>query len=159
MPLHYYSLGEVRNIDSKDCLDTFGRKGGENIAMSKCHGLGGNQVFAYTKKKQIMSDDNCMDASGPSAPIKLVRCHNMGGNQAWIFDEVTKQIKHKNSGWCLEGPDKKSDPTQPKLRKCNASKRTQKWSMISNFKWQLKEHEGADTGGDEAKEEEAENDI
>lgn len=161
MPLHYYSLGEVRNVDSKDCLDTFGRKSGENIAMSRCHGLGGNQVFAYTKRKQIMSDDNCMDASGPSAPIKLVRCHGMGGNQAWLYDEETKQIKHKNSGWCLEGPEPKGDPTQPKLRKCNASKRTQKWSMISNFKWQ-EHHENGEGGGggggeDEAKE--AENDI
>lgn len=161
MPLHYYSLGEVRNVDSKDCLDTFGRKSGENIAMSRCHGLGGNQVFAYTKRKQIMSDDNCMDASGPSAPIKLVRCHGMGGNQAWLYDEETKQIKHKNSGWCLEGPEPKGDPTQPKLRKCNASKRTQKWSMISNFKWQ--EHhengEGGGGGGGEEEAKEAENDI
>ena len=79
MPLNYFSLGEIRNIESKSCLDTFGRKSGENIAMSHCHGLGGNQVFAYTKRKQIMADDNCMDASGPSAPIKLVRCHGMGG--------------------------------------------------------------------------------
>lgn len=144
MPLNYYSLGEIRNFDSKNCLDTFGRKSGENIAISTCHGLGGNQVFAYTKRKQIMSDDNCLDAAGPNSPIKLVRCHGMGGNQAWLYGEESKQIMHKNSGWCLERPDSKGDPTLPKLRKCNASKRSQKWSMISNFKWQSKGRDGED---------------
>jgi len=43
------------------------------------------QVFAYTKRQQIMSDDNCLDASSPEGPVKLVRCHGMGGNQAWTY--------------------------------------------------------------------------
>ena len=47
------------------------------------------QVFAYTKRQQVMSDDNCLDAASPDGPVKLVRCHGMGGNQAWVFnDEV-----------------------------------------------------------------------
>lgn len=108
----------MRNAESQNCLDTLGRKGGENLGMSYCHGLGGNQVclaffipcssklltqithiysvlftvlyiivqvFAYTKRQQIMSDDNCLDASSPEGPVKLVRCHGMGGNQAWTY--------------------------------------------------------------------------
>lgn len=136
MPLHYYSLGEIRNIETNNCLDTFGRKSGENIALSRCHGLGGNQVFAYTKRDQIMSDDNCMDSSGPKSPIRLVRCHGMGGNQAWHYQNATKQIVHKKSGLCLERADPKSDPTQPKLKQCNPKKKGQQWLMVSNFKWQ-----------------------
>lgn len=107
MPLDYYYLGDVRtaikfsyifyfvqflnlqirNVETKTCLDTMGRKSGEQLGMSYCHELGGNQVFAYTKRKQIMSDDNCLDASSRFGPVKLVRCHGMGGNQAWIYDE------------------------------------------------------------------------
>ena len=34
-----------------------------------------------------MSDDNCMDATGQTSPVKLVRCHGMGGNQAWNYNE------------------------------------------------------------------------
>ena len=108
----------MRNAESQNCLDTLGRKGGENLGVSYCHGLGGNQVclaffipcssklrtqithiysalltllcilvqvFAYTKRQQIMSDDNCLDASSPEGPVKLVRCHGMGGNQAWTY--------------------------------------------------------------------------
>ena len=60
--------------------------GGENVGISYCHGLGGNQVFAYTKRQQIMSDDNCLDATGTDGIVKLIRCHGMGGNQAWLYD-------------------------------------------------------------------------
>ena len=45
------------------------------------------QVFAYTKRQQVMSDDNCLDATGQTSPVKLVRCHGMGGNQAWNYNE------------------------------------------------------------------------
>ena len=82
--------------------------------MSYCHGLGGNQVFAYTKRQQVyisiqtvskcfyiwlastfvlsqvMSDDNCLDAAGADGPVKLVRCHGMGGNQAWVYNKMDK---------------------------------------------------------------------
>lgn len=84
-----------------------GHKSGEKVGSSYCHGLGGklmkptkfnirnwksdfllgNQVFAYTKRQQIMSDDNCLDASNANGPVNLVRCHGMGGNQEWSYDE------------------------------------------------------------------------
>ena len=65
-----------------------GRKSGEQVGLSFCHGLGGNQVFAYTKRQQVMSDDNCLDSASKDGPVKLVRCHGMGGNQAWNYNEV-----------------------------------------------------------------------
>ena len=101
MPLDYFFLGEIRNDATHNCLDTMGRKSGEEVGMSYCHGLGGNQVFAYTKRQQVMSDDNCLDAAGPSSPVKLVRCHGMGGNQAWVFNKMDKTLRHVNSGKCL----------------------------------------------------------
>ena len=47
-------------------------------------------MFAYTKRQQIMSDDNCLDAAGRDGPVKLVRCHGMGGNQAWNYSDEVK---------------------------------------------------------------------
>ncbi|KAB7498719.1 Polypeptide N-acetylgalactosaminyltransferase 5 [Armadillidium nasatum] len=134
MPLDYYYLGEIRNTDSQNCLDTLGRKSGENLGVSYCHGLGGNQVFAYTKRQQIMSDDNCLDASNPNGPVKLVRCHGMGGNQMWSYDEADGSIHHINSGRCLQKPIP-GDPTLPVLRPCDSSS-SQQWVMKSSFKWQ-----------------------
>ena len=77
---------QIKNVGTHNCMDTMGRKSGEEVGLSYCHGLGGNQVFAYTKRQQVMSDDNCMDATQPDHPVKLVRCHGMGGNQAWNYN-------------------------------------------------------------------------
>ena len=70
-----------------------GRKSGEQVGLSYCHGLGGNQVFAYTKRQQVMSDDNCLDSASKDGPVKLVRCHGMGGNQAWNYNEVVSTYR------------------------------------------------------------------
>uniref|UniRef100_A0A034VZY2 Polypeptide N-acetylgalactosaminyltransferase n=1 Tax=Bactrocera dorsalis TaxID=27457 RepID=A0A034VZY2_BACDO len=134
MPLDYYYLGEIRNAETETCLDTMGRKYGEKIGVSYCHGLGGNQVFAYTKRQQIMSDDLCLDASNAMGPVNMVRCHNMGGNQEWVYDAEDKTIRHTNTGNCLQRPSR-SDPVTPLLRPCDYSK-GQQWLMESKFKWQ-----------------------
>ncbi|XP_066153567.1 polypeptide N-acetylgalactosaminyltransferase 5 isoform X2 [Euwallacea fornicatus] len=138
MPLDYYYLGDIRNLESRHCLDTMGRKSGENLGMTYCHNMGGNQVFAYTKRQQIMNDDNCLDASNKNGPVKLVRCHGMGGNQAWVYDEVDKTIKHVNTGSCLQKPDP-NDINLPLLRPCNFGE-GQQWIMESDFKWQANNH-------------------
>ncbi|XP_060522311.1 polypeptide N-acetylgalactosaminyltransferase 5 isoform X2 [Cylas formicarius] len=138
MPLDYHYLGDIRNVETRNCLDTMGRKSGENLGMTYCHNMGGNQVFAYTKRQQIMNDDNCLDASNKNGPVKLVRCHGMGGNQAWVYDEVDKTIKHVNTGSCLQKPDN-SDVNLPLLRPCNYEE-GQQWIMESDFKWQAKRH-------------------
>ena len=40
----YKVLGEIQNTNSRQCLDTMGRKEGENVGIYLCHGQGGNQV-------------------------------------------------------------------------------------------------------------------
>jgi len=134
MPLDYYYLGEMKNDGTHNCLDTMGRKSGEEVGLSYCHGLGGNQVFAYTKRQQVMSDDNCLDAASPDGPVKLVRCHGMGGNQAWVYNDEDKTIRHMNTNKCLS--TQKNNPNQPKLMECMPSSSYQLWTMGSKFKWQ-----------------------
>lgn len=62
MPLDYYYLGDIKNADPNNpekvqnyCLDTMGRRTGENVGMSYCHGLGGNQVRLLTIFKLIFA--------------------------------------------------------------------------------------------------------
>ncbi|KAL4084666.1 hypothetical protein QTP88_027593 [Uroleucon formosanum] len=134
MPLDYYYLGEIKNVDSQQCLDTMSRKSGEKVGMSYCHGLGGNQVFAYTKRSQIMSDDNCLDASNIVGPVSLIRCHGLEGNQAWVYDSKEMTIKHKTTDQCLEHSIS-ADQYAAILNECDGS-RSQQWTMKSNFHWQ-----------------------
>ncbi|KOB75010.1 Uncharacterized protein OBRU01_08336, partial [Operophtera brumata] len=89
----------IRNAETSNCLDTLGGKASQPLGMGYCHGMGGNQVFAYTKRKQVMSDDNCLDAANPRGPIKLIRCHGMRGNQEWTYDSKIRNAETSN---CLD---------------------------------------------------------
>ena len=133
MPLHYHHLGAISSVSEGRCLDTMSRKAGQKVGMSYCHGLGGNQVFAYTKTRQMMADDNCMDAASADGPVKLVRCHGLGGNQAWRYGSDDRTIRHVNTGRCLTvivGED------SPVLGDCDSGRKGQAWTMDSTFKWQ-----------------------
>ena len=134
MPLHYHHLGAISSQSGQSrCLDTMSRKSGQKVGVSYCHGLGGNQVFAYTKSKQIMADDNCLDAAGADATVKLVRCHGLEGNQAWIFNTKDKTIRHKNTGRCLTVV---VGENSPQLSECHKDFLEQTWTMDNSLKWQ-----------------------
>jgi len=134
MPLHYHHLGAISSLSGQNkCLDTMSRKAGQKVGVSYCHGLGGNQVFAYTKTKQIMADDNCLDAAGADAPVKLVRCHGLGGNQAWVFDKADRTLKHMNTGRCLTVV---AGDNSPQLKECFRDFPEQTWAMDNSLKWQ-----------------------
>uniref|UniRef100_A0A224Z697 Polypeptide n acetylgalactosaminyltransferase n=1 Tax=Rhipicephalus zambeziensis TaxID=60191 RepID=A0A224Z697_9ACAR len=81
-----------------------------------------------------MSDDNCLDASSPRGPVKLLRCHGMGGNQLWIYNKEEQSFKHVNTARCLDKPEAK-DPSLPVLRECDG-RSSQRWVMRGKFKWQ-----------------------
>ena len=38
---------QIKNDGTHNCLDTMGRKSGEEVGLSYCHGLGGNQVCLF----------------------------------------------------------------------------------------------------------------
>eukprot|EP00073_Rattus_norvegicus_P045009 XP_017447157.1 PREDICTED: polypeptide N-acetylgalactosaminyltransferase 13 isoform X1 [Rattus norvegicus] len=86
IPRRYYSLGEIRNVETNQCLDNMGRKENEKVGIFNCHGMGGNQVFSYTADKEIRTDDLCLDVSRLSGPVIMLKCHHMRGNQLWEYD-------------------------------------------------------------------------
>lgn len=43
------------------------------------------QVFAYTKRFQISSDDKCLDPSNIIEPVSLFTCNGLK-SQEWIYD-------------------------------------------------------------------------
>jgi polypeptide N-acetylgalactosaminyltransferase len=111
-----------------------------------------------------MADDNCLDAADGRSPVKLIRCHGMAGkcpfsifirikdslfdtessdcsgNQMWDYNWDLKTLVHVNTGLCLTKADSSKDSTLPLLKKCSG-KRSQKWLLQSNFKWQASDHE------------------
>lgn len=126
VPLRYYSLGWIRNTETKQCLDGMGRKAGEKVGFLSCHNMGGNQVFAYTGKKELMIDDLCLD-SNFRRQILLQKCHGLGGSQQWSFDKKTSSLRHIQSSFCLD----KSLPAErdaPTLAACSGAS-SQQWEL------------------------------
>lgn len=82
---------QIRNVETQNCLDTMGREVNGTIGSIRCNGLGFNQLFAYTKRHQILSDINCLDGEHPSGPVNMVRC-NMGRYQEWHYDFEVSMI-------------------------------------------------------------------
>lgn len=50
IPRHYFSLGEIRNVETNQCLDNMARKENEKVGIFNCHGMGGNQVTIFKKE-------------------------------------------------------------------------------------------------------------
>ena len=66
----------MKNDATHNCLDTMGRKSGENLGLSYGHGLGGNQANTKMKNMQIMREVNCFIYPG-------VRLHQASAGDVW----------------------------------------------------------------------------
>uniref|UniRef100_A0AAY4CYD4 Polypeptide N-acetylgalactosaminyltransferase n=1 Tax=Denticeps clupeoides TaxID=299321 RepID=A0AAY4CYD4_9TELE len=127
IPRRYYSLGEIRNVETNQCMDNMGRKENEKVGFFNCHGMGGNQVFSYTADKEIRTDDLCLDVSRLNGPVVMLKCHHMKGNQMFEYDAERLTLLHVNSNQCLDMPSEE-DKMVPTLRDCNGS-RSQQWIL------------------------------
>uniref|UniRef100_A0AAX7SGZ0 Ricin B lectin domain-containing protein n=1 Tax=Astatotilapia calliptera TaxID=8154 RepID=A0AAX7SGZ0_ASTCA len=127
IPRRYYSLGEIRNVETNQCMDNMGRKENEKVGFFNCHGMGGNQVFSYTADKEIRTDDLCLDVSRLNGPVVMLKCHHMKGNQMFEYDAERLTLLHVNSNQCLDMPSE-DDKMVPTLRDCNGS-RSQQWLL------------------------------
>ncbi|MBN3276239.1 GALT1 acetylgalactosaminyltransferase, partial [Polyodon spathula] len=108
IPRHYFSLGEIRNVETNQCLDNMARKENEKVGIFNCHGMGGNQVFSYTANKEIRTDDLCLDVSKLSGPVMMLKCHHLKGNQLWEYDPL--------KGGAGAATARDGRPTSPKPR-------------------------------------------
>lgn len=89
MNLRFFFV-QIKNEETHVCLDTMGRFGDTPLGSFHCHGEGGTQLFVYSKRNEIMSDERCLDASHPNGTAMFLKCHGEGGNQMWNYDEKVK---------------------------------------------------------------------
>uniref|UniRef100_A0A914BW39 Polypeptide N-acetylgalactosaminyltransferase n=1 Tax=Acrobeloides nanus TaxID=290746 RepID=A0A914BW39_9BILA len=144
VPANYLSIGQVANLNTKLCIDTMGRKAGENAGVSMCHGIGGNQAWSLTKEGEIRSDELCLSyskslRSGNS--VKLDKCATANVNAKHVFAYVptTKRITHVGTGNCLVVS---SVGNALELKPCNDD--------VSNDLWNLQNYQDTNLHVDEA---------
>ncbi|XP_013872153.1 polypeptide N-acetylgalactosaminyltransferase 13 isoform X5 [Austrofundulus limnaeus] len=141
IPRRYYSLGEIRNVETNQCVDNMGRKENEKVGFFNCHGMGGNQVFSYTADKEIRTDDLCLDASRLNGPILMLKCHHMKGNQMfeydaeyvgkWEYDFEKHTFLHIITQSCLTISRLEDGTYGPTVENCNSSP-LQSW-VLHNY--------------------------
>uniref|UniRef100_A0A8C3XS86 Polypeptide N-acetylgalactosaminyltransferase n=1 Tax=Chelydra serpentina TaxID=8475 RepID=A0A8C3XS86_CHESE len=131
IPRRYYSLGEIRNVETNQCLDNMGRKENEKVGIFNCHGMGGNQVFSFTADKEIRTDDLCLDVSRLNGPVIMLKCHHMRGNQLWEYDAETHTFLHIITQSCLTISKIEDGTHGPTVETCNGSP-LQMW-MLRNY--------------------------
>uniref|UniRef100_A0A8C5TVX7 Ricin B lectin domain-containing protein n=1 Tax=Malurus cyaneus samueli TaxID=2593467 RepID=A0A8C5TVX7_9PASS len=129
IPRRYYSLGEIRNVETNQCLDNIGAAKGEPKSwIFNCHGMGGNQVFSYTADKEIRTDDLCLDVARLNGPILMLKCHHCGQPVPCSgYDARLLTLRHLNSNQCLAEPSDE-DRLVPTMRECGSS-RSQQWLL------------------------------
>lgn len=84
--------------------------------------MGGNQVFAYTKSQQIMSDDNCLDAQVPAQLL----------NQLKENSSARRQLNMKlGSSRLNDRLSRRLQSVQVKLLRCHNMAGNQAWRYES----------------------------
>ncbi|XP_054643708.1 polypeptide N-acetylgalactosaminyltransferase 13 isoform X1 [Dunckerocampus dactyliophorus] len=131
IPRRYYSLGEIRNVETNQCLDNMGRKENDKVGFFNCHGIGGNQVFSYTADKEIRTDDLCLDVSHLNGPVLMLKCHHMKGNQMFEYDAEKHTFIHIITQSCLTISRLEDGTFGPTLENCNNSP-VQAW-ILHNY--------------------------
>uniref|UniRef100_A0A673UXV4 Ricin B lectin domain-containing protein n=1 Tax=Suricata suricatta TaxID=37032 RepID=A0A673UXV4_SURSU len=92
IPHRYFSLGEIRYVETNQCLDDMARKENKIVGFFNCHGNGRNQVFY----------DLCLDVSKHNDPVTVLNWHHLKGNQLWEYDLVKLTLHHVNCHQCLD---------------------------------------------------------
>ncbi|CAB1334683.1 unnamed protein product [Coregonus sp. 'balchen'] len=128
IPRHYYSLGEIRNVETNQCLDNMARKENEKVGIFNCHGMGGNQVTRTAMAwEETRTDDLCLDVSKLNGPVMMLKCHHLKGNQLWEYDPMKLTLIHVNSNQCLDKASEE-DSQVPSVRDCTHT-RSQQWLL------------------------------
>uniref|UniRef100_A0A183C8T3 Polypeptide N-acetylgalactosaminyltransferase n=1 Tax=Globodera pallida TaxID=36090 RepID=A0A183C8T3_GLOPA len=102
VPANFLSIGQIKNPETRLCVDTMGKKNGQPAGVSGCHGLGGNQAWAYTANGEIRSDELCLSAK--DSVVRMDKCASNGhptAKQQFKYVPTTKQLVHVKTQRCL----------------------------------------------------------
>lgn len=127
IPIDFYHVGSIRNVDLNYCLDTMGRKANEDVGASHCHGQGGNQVFEYSKDHKLKVGNICADASAAAGSVRFSHCVQGTRSQQWDYDNQHQQFRNRQTSACLAIDDRNNNIVIS--ISCNTDSKLQKWEL------------------------------
>lgn len=135
LPTEDRFFGKIRNVKTGKCFQKAAATSGiqqpvGKMKLSSCvFETYPKQLYLYTKKGQIMTDESvCLDVPGESQDsyAVMLACHDTE-RQAWKYETTKQTIIHKKSNLCLDLPSPKMSEGVV-LRSCNGG-RTQRWTF------------------------------
>lgn len=91
MPLSPKHIGQIRNIETGECIDTMDLLS-KTVNMQHCHGLGGKQLFIVSNLNQIRNGDICINGPAENSAVILSKCHGRYGNEHWVFNQTVYKV-------------------------------------------------------------------
>lgn len=89
--------GEVRLKGTLKCLDTKGPQPPQQVVLSQCHSLGGNQLFRLNSAGRLSVGERCVDAT--RSKMSLIYCKLGRVDGPWRLDG--HYIIHRLKNLCL----------------------------------------------------------
>ena len=105
-------------------MDTAGREEGK-AKVYKCHHMGGNQLFTYTRSQRVQSYNLCLDVEKASGEVQFKTCDEKSKSQKWLHNRGDGTIKSVKRGLCL-AVDRDSSLA---LVECDPKDKKQQWTM------------------------------
>nr|CAB3248253.1 N-acetylgalactosaminyltransferase 7-like [Phallusia mammillata] len=116
--------GEIRGVDTQQCLDSMGHKNGNGaLETGYCHRMGGNQLFRLSEANQLAQYDQCVTIR--NGKITVVHCDTTE-NREWNHNLADKSIEHTITGKCLERGELVHNVF---LADCDTKKKGQRWEI------------------------------
>ncbi|OZC07013.1 glycosyltransferase, group 2 family protein [Onchocerca flexuosa] len=124
IPIDFLSLGQVKNLGVMKCLDTGGHSVGESPSMFPCHGKGGNQLWTYTGKGEIRSDELCLAFTVKGVSIEKCIGTIPSLKMEFNYEKKTLMLIHRETGLCLQ-----ANESGLQLNTCSYIDMIQKWRL------------------------------
>ena len=115
--------GDLKNVGSGQCLDTFGKHPPEKAGISGCHGYGGAQMFRLNTEGQLTSGEWCMKTDKREG-ITISYCDMGRVDGPWEYRENKMQLYNVKLRRCLAVHPENG---QLILRECDSNNEYHTW--------------------------------
>ncbi|CAK8683668.1 unnamed protein product [Clavelina lepadiformis] len=124
LPPRNKEWGEIRALDTNQCLDSMGHKNGEGpLETGYCHRMGGNQLFRLSEANQLAQYDQCVTIQ--RSIVTVMHC-DISQYKEWNHRHEDHSIRHITTGKCLERGELVHNVF---LATCDPTQATQKWEI------------------------------
>ncbi|GFR15792.1 polypeptide N-acetylgalactosaminyltransferase 5 [Trichonephila clavata] len=141
LPIDGRFFGKIRNLKNGKCFQKGSGSANQHVVgkmkLASCvFEIYPKQLFVYSKKGQIMTDESvCLDSpeGAEDTYVVMLACNEML-RQTWKYEPTKQTLVHTKSNLCLDIPSKTKSEALT-LQSCDGSL-NQKW-LLESVEWKI----------------------